>query len=43
MRYQLFDINAPIQFSHHPDNGYDLIIASNVLHDASHIVRTKTD
>ncbi|MBG3105137.1 type I polyketide synthase [Proteus mirabilis] len=37
MRYQLFDINAPIQFSHHPDNGYDLIIASNVLHDASHI------
>jgi len=37
MRYQIFDINAPVDFSQHPEAGYDLIIASNVIHDAGHI------
>jgi yersiniabactin nonribosomal peptide/polyketide synthase len=36
----LFDINQPLDFSAHPEAGYDLIIAVNVLHDASHVVQT---
>lgn len=38
--YALFDINQPLDFSAHPEAGYDLIIAVNVLHDASHVVQT---
>ncbi|WP_142475095.1 yersiniabactin polyketide synthase HMWP1 [Klebsiella oxytoca] len=38
--YALFDINQPLDFAAHPAEGYDLIIAVNVLHDASHIVQT---
>ena len=38
--YALFDINRPVDFAAHPDDGYDLIVAVNVLHDASHVVRS---
>ncbi|ECA1950216.1 yersiniabactin polyketide synthase HMWP1 [Salmonella enterica subsp. enterica serovar Virchow] len=38
--YALFDINQPLDFTAHPEEGYDLIVAVNVLHDASHVVRT---
>lgn len=38
--YALFDINAPLNFSDHPEDGYDLIVAVNVLHDASHVVQS---
>lgn len=38
--YALFDINQPLDFTAHPEAGYDLIIAVNVLHDASHVVQS---
>ncbi|WP_159197392.1 methyltransferase, partial [Klebsiella pneumoniae] len=38
--YALFDINQPLDFTAHPEAGYDLIVAVNVLHDASHVVQT---
>ncbi|EHD21424.1 MULTISPECIES: yersiniabactin polyketide synthase HMWP1 [Brenneria] len=37
--YALFDINQPLDFTAHPEEGYDLIVAANVLHDASHVVQ----
>ncbi|STP19361.1 non-ribosomal peptide synthase (yersiniabactin siderophore biosynthetic protein) [Escherichia coli] len=40
MSYALFDINQPLDFTAHPEAGYDLIVAVNVLHDASHVVQT---
>ncbi|MBF1994928.1 SDR family oxidoreductase [Serratia symbiotica] len=40
LSYALFDINQPLDFSAHPAEGYDLIIAVNVLHDASHVIHT---
>ncbi|HTF61424.1 MAG TPA: alpha/beta fold hydrolase, partial [Edaphobacter sp.] len=40
LSYGLFDINQPIDFSMHPAEGYDLIVAANVLHDATHVVRS---
>ena len=36
----MFDINQPLDFTAHPEAGYDLIVAVNVLHDASHVVQT---
>jgi yersiniabactin nonribosomal peptide/polyketide synthase len=39
MRYMLLDINLPLDISPHPGQGYDLVIASNVLHDATHVER----
>lgn len=36
--YALFDINRPVDYDAHADDGYDLIVAVNVLHDASHVV-----
>ncbi|WP_042628072.1 type I polyketide synthase [Burkholderia plantarii] len=32
--YALFDINAAVDFDAHPEAGYDLAVAVNVLHDA---------
>ncbi|WP_197340118.1 thioesterase domain-containing protein, partial [Ralstonia solanacearum] len=38
--YALFDINAPVDFDAHPEAGYDLVVAVNVLHDARDVVRS---
>ena len=38
--FALFDINKPINFREHPVEGYDLIIANQVLHAAHNIVET---
>lgn len=38
LRYALLDINRPADFTQHPLKGYDLIVAANVLHDATHVV-----
>ncbi|MBD2813749.1 amino acid adenylation domain-containing protein [Xenorhabdus sp. Flor] len=40
VKFALFDINQRIDFSQHPESGYDLIIAVNVLHDAIHLKNT---
>jgi len=32
--YGLFDLDMPLDFADHPADGYDLIVAVNVLHDA---------
>ncbi|WP_169734033.1 polyketide synthase [Zymobacter palmae] len=40
LSYGLLDINQPAVFDDHPDGGYDLIVAVNVLHDASHVPHT---
>jgi yersiniabactin nonribosomal peptide/polyketide synthase len=39
LRYMLLDINQPLDIPAHPEQGYDLVIASNVLHDATHVER----
>jgi len=39
MTYGLFDINRPVDRSMHPIEGYDLVVAAQVMHDASHVVR----
>lgn len=36
----LLDINLPVDFQQHHASGYDLIVATNVLHDANHIVQS---
>ncbi|MEE4149489.1 SDR family NAD(P)-dependent oxidoreductase [Pseudomonas viridiflava] len=36
----ILDVNQPVDFSQHPDEGYDLIVAVNVMHDASHVTRS---
>ncbi|KVK87314.1 type I polyketide synthase [Burkholderia sp. MSMB1498] len=38
--YAIFDINAPVDFDAHPEAGYDVVVAVNVLHDASDVVRS---
>ncbi|MGG1953393.1 type I polyketide synthase [Ralstonia solanacearum] len=38
--YALLDINAPVDFDAHPEAGYDLVVAVNVLHDARDVVRS---
>ncbi|WCM94110.1 SDR family oxidoreductase [Acidovorax sp. NCPPB 2350] len=38
--YALLDINRPVDFDDHPGQGYDLIVAGQVMHDASHVVRS---
>lgn len=38
--YEIFDINQPVDYSKHPIQGYDLVVAAQVIHDASHIVRS---
>jgi yersiniabactin nonribosomal peptide/polyketide synthase len=38
LSFRLFDLNQPVDFKVHPDTGYDLIVAVNVLHDARHVV-----
>ncbi|MDX7991891.1 non-ribosomal peptide synthetase/type I polyketide synthase [Xenorhabdus littoralis] len=40
VKFALFDINQRIDFSQHPESGYDLIMAVNVLHDAIHLRNT---
>ncbi|WP_323836419.1 non-ribosomal peptide synthetase/type I polyketide synthase [Photorhabdus africana] len=40
VKFALFDINQRIDFSQHPESGYDLILAVNVLHDATHLRNT---
>lgn len=40
MEYRLFDINQPVDYAAHPAQGYDLVVAAQVMHDASHIVRS---
>ncbi|MBC8943854.1 non-ribosomal peptide synthetase/type I polyketide synthase [Xenorhabdus indica] len=40
VKFALFDINRRIDFSQHPESGYDLIMAVNVLHDAIHLRNT---
>ncbi|SHI25551.1 type I polyketide synthase [Pollutimonas bauzanensis] len=40
MAYGLFDINQPVDYAMHPVEGYDLVVAAQVMHDASHIVRS---
>ncbi|RMQ40900.1 bactin polyketide/non-ribosomal peptide synthetase [Pseudomonas cichorii] len=36
----ILDLNQPVDFSQHPAQGYDLIVAVNVMHDASHVTRS---
>ncbi|MBI6855834.1 alpha/beta fold hydrolase [Pseudomonas cichorii] len=36
----LLDLNHPVDFSQHPQQGYDLIVAVNVLHDVTHVPRS---
>jgi len=38
--YGFFDINQPADYSGHPAQGYDLVVAAQVIHDASHVVRS---
>jgi len=40
MTYGIFDINQPVDYSAHPAQGYDLVVAAQVIHDASHVVRS---
>ncbi|NHB91158.1 non-ribosomal peptide synthetase/type I polyketide synthase [Photorhabdus cinerea] len=40
VKFALFDINQRIDFGQHPESGYDLIMAVNVLHDAIHLRNT---
>ncbi|WP_220701755.1 type I polyketide synthase [Brenneria goodwinii] len=40
MAYGLFDINRTVDYPMHPAEGYDLVVAAQVMHDASHIVRS---
>ncbi|CDL80757.1 hybrid non-ribosomal peptide synthetase/type I polyketide synthase [Xenorhabdus szentirmaii] len=40
VKFALFDINQHIDFGQHPESGYDLIMAVNVLHDATHLNNT---
>lgn len=40
MTYGIFDINQPVDYSAHPAQGYDLVVAAQVMHDASHIARS---
>ncbi len=40
VEYDLLDINRPLDFHLHPDAGYDLIVAGQVMHDAQHVVRS---
>lgn len=40
MAYGIFDINQPVDYSAHPAQGYDLVVAAQVIHDASHIARS---
>ncbi|MFJ5483609.1 polyketide synthase [Pectobacterium actinidiae] len=40
MAYGLFDINLPVSYAMHPVEGYDLVVAAQVMHDASHVVRS---
>ncbi|MBX8601220.1 alpha/beta fold hydrolase [Pseudomonas cichorii] len=36
----ILDLNKPVDFSEHPAQGYDLVVAVNVMHDASHVKRS---
>ncbi|MBX8607373.1 alpha/beta fold hydrolase [Pseudomonas cichorii] len=36
----ILDLNRPVDFTQHPEQGYDLIVAVNVMHDASHVSRS---
>ncbi|KPY86102.1 Yersiniabactin polyketide/non-ribosomal peptide synthetase [Pseudomonas syringae pv. tagetis] len=36
----ILDVNQPVDFSQHPAQGYDLVIAVNVMHDAAHVTRS---
>lgn len=36
----IFDINQPVDYKKHPVQGYDLVVASQVMHDASHVVQS---
>ena len=38
--FALFDINKEVDFNEHPHQGYDLIIANQVLHDSNNVVET---
>lgn len=40
MAWDLFDINQPVDYARHPAEGYELVVAAQVMHDASHIVRS---
>lgn len=40
IEYGLFDINRPVDYAAHPAEGYDLAVAAQVMHDASHVVRS---
>ncbi len=36
----ILDVNQPVDFRQHPAQGYDLIVAVNVMHDAAHVTRS---
>lgn len=40
LQYGIFDINQPVDYAQHPVEGYDLVVAAQVMHDASHVVRS---
>lgn len=43
MTFGIFDINLPVDYAAHrpaPGAGYDLVVAAQVMHDASHVVRS---
>nr|WP_315596509.1 polyketide synthase [uncultured Cupriavidus sp.] len=40
MQYGILDLNRPVDFSVHPPQGYDLVIAANVVHDAVDATRS---
>ncbi|WP_342586468.1 SDR family NAD(P)-dependent oxidoreductase [Methylobacterium tarhaniae] len=40
LRLAILDINAAPDFAAHPEVGYDIVLAVNVLHDATDVVRS---
>ncbi|MBB4267126.1 type I polyketide synthase [Roseospira visakhapatnamensis] len=40
MDVALLDVNAPFDMAAHPESGYHVVIAANVLHDSAHVGRT---
>ena len=40
LTYCIFDINQPVDYATHPPQNHDLVIAAQVMHDASHVMRS---
>ncbi|EDV5273673.1 SDR family NAD(P)-dependent oxidoreductase [Salmonella enterica subsp. enterica serovar Mbandaka] len=40
LTYGIFDINQPVDYATYPAESHDLVVAAQVMHDASHVVRS---